>query len=32
VVGLRLGEASDVLFDALVKRGEGLTTPPSDAE
>ena len=32
VVGLRLGEASDVLFDALVKRGEGLTTPPNEAE
>ncbi len=32
VVGLRLGEAIDILFDALVKRGEGLSaTPPSGA-
>lgn len=28
VVGLRLGEAIDILFDALVKRGEGLSEPP----
>ncbi|MGH9107470.1 MAG: DUF47 domain-containing protein [Acidimicrobiales bacterium] len=30
VVGLRLGEAVDVAFDALVKRGEGLTPPATD--
>ncbi len=31
VVGLRLGEAIDILFDALVKRGEGLSAPPPGA-
>jgi hypothetical protein len=29
VVGLRLGEAVDILFDALVKRGEGLSLAPA---
>ncbi len=28
VVGIRLGEAVDILFDALVKRGSGLTGRP----
>jgi hypothetical protein len=30
VVGLRLGEAVDILFDALVKRGEGLSLAPAN--
>jgi uncharacterized protein Yka (UPF0111/DUF47 family) len=32
VVGIRLGEASDVLFDGLVRRGEGLMPLPSVPE